>query len=334
MKVQQTDRRPLRDAFTLVELLVVIAIIGILVALLLPAVQSAREAARRTQCLNKLKQWGLAMHLHHDTQGTLPYGATGNVDVGTDDPNYYPRQTWVMYLYPFIEQGNLDALNDLDKSFYEAPFTIQGTMNGLGGQEVSLYKCPSDGFGTDQTTGTYQRRRGNYVVNWGHAKFDGPYNPARLESYPGGPINSGMAPFRFESGRRSQPRKSSFAKIVDGTSSTLMMSEYLISSQPEDLDWRGDILNDEGMFHFQTINTPNSSNPDGIERGFYTEINDPLMPGIAVDRNAQHNAARSRHTGGVNVAFCDGSSRFFSNDVSPLLWVSLGTMNGGEVAGE
>lgn len=334
MKHPKPPTQPTRNAFTLVELLVVIAIIGILVALLLPAVQSAREAARRTQCLNKLKQWGLAMHLHHDSQGTLPFGATGNVGVGVDDPRYYPRQTWVMYLYPFIEQGNLDALNDLDKNFFEPPFTIPGTMNGLGGQEVSLYKCPSDGFGTDQVTGTYQRRRGNYVINWGHARFDGPYSPAQLRPIPGGPLNPGMAPFRFENGRRSEPRKSSFAKIVDGTSSTLLMSEYLISTQPADLDWRGDILNDEGTFHFQTINTPNSSNPDGIEKGFYTEINDPLMPGTPVARSQQHNAARSRHTGGVNVAFCDGGVRFFSDDVSHPLWVSLGTMNGGEVAVE
>ena len=86
----------LRRGFTLVELLVVIAVIVILVALLLPAVQQAREAARRTQCLNTIKQWGLSMHLHHDTNRNLPVGSRDN-----------PRQTWVMYLWPFIEDAGL-----------------------------------------------------------------------------------------------------------------------------------------------------------------------------------------------------------------------------------
>ena len=93
-------------AFTLVELLVVIAIIGVLMALLLPAIQAAREAARRAECVNKLKQWSIAMHLHHDAKGTLPYGATGNTH--PSDPSLtFPHLTWVMYLYPFIEQDSL-----------------------------------------------------------------------------------------------------------------------------------------------------------------------------------------------------------------------------------
>ena len=141
--------------FTLVELLVVIAIIGILVALLLPAVQSARAAARRIQCVNQLKQWGLAMHLHHDVNKELPLGSRSG-----------PRQTWVMHLWPFIELDTLNSQNDLSINFYQPPGTIAGTLDGLTGQYVSFYYCPSD-EGADQTRGTYQRRRGNYVVNWG-----------------------------------------------------------------------------------------------------------------------------------------------------------------------
>jgi prepilin-type N-terminal cleavage/methylation domain-containing protein len=101
--MRSLDRRP-RGAFTLVELLVVIAIIGVLVALLLPAVQAARESARRTQCVNMLKQWGTAMHLYHDSMKQLPAGSRSN-----------PRQTWVMFLWGYIEQGPLAAGNNLKR---------------------------------------------------------------------------------------------------------------------------------------------------------------------------------------------------------------------------
>lgn len=315
------------SAFTLVELLVVIAIIGVLVALLLPAVQAAREAARRAECINKLKQWGIAMHLHHDVYGTLPYGATGFRSPSDSSLNQ-PRLTWVMYLFSYIEQGSIADQNDLSKDFSEPPFTIRNTMDGLGGVAVPLYRCPSDGFGVDLTVGEFQRRRGNYVVNWGHARFDGPFNPLTL---PGGPHD---APFGFENGFRSKPRQTSFSQIVDGTSSTLLMSEYMITNTPEDRDWRGDILNDEGVHHFQTIQTPNSSLPDIIESGFLTPSGVPEMPAEAGPRNRQEVAARSWHPGGVNAALCDGSVTYYTDDVSPDVWLALGTMNGEEVVSE
>ena len=139
----RTYRKCLGSAFTLVELLVVIAIIGVLVALLLPAVQAAREAARRSQCVNQLKQWGLAMQLHHDAQQRLPFGATF-----PDDVYKRPRQTWVVRLWPYIEQGNLSKQFDLKTNFELPPMTISGTLNGLTGQFVPLYYCPSDVTGS------------------------------------------------------------------------------------------------------------------------------------------------------------------------------------------
>src|SRR5687768_718900 len=109
-----------RPGFTLVELLVVIAIIGVPVALLLPAVQAARESARRTQCLNHMKQWALAVHNHHDTLGRLPYGSTNDAH-----PN--KRKTWVMHVWPFIEANNLADKGDPNAAFYVPPYTIAGT---------------------------------------------------------------------------------------------------------------------------------------------------------------------------------------------------------------
>ena len=176
--------------FTLVELLVVIAIIGILVALLLPAIQAAREAARRTQCVNQLKQWGLAMQMYHDVKKQLPFGCT-----------FTPRQTWVMHLWPYIEESSLAEANNLDVDFWVPPVTIAGTLNGLGGKYVALYYCPSD-VGSDQVVGPYQRRRGNYVVNWGSATFGGPFRETDL---------AGVAPFSHIEGRTTNPRKVAFA---------------------------------------------------------------------------------------------------------------------------
>ena len=119
--------------FTLVELLVVIAIIGILIALLLPAVQAAREAARRMQCTNNLKQWGLGMHMFHNSRNQLPLGSRDN-----------PRETWVRYLWGYIEQEHLANRDDLTQAFYQPPCRSRSKLDGLTGQQVPIYDCPSD----------------------------------------------------------------------------------------------------------------------------------------------------------------------------------------------
>ena len=290
--------------FTLVELLVVIAIIGILVALLLPAVQAAREASRRTQCVKNLKQWGIAMHLFHDANGRLPEGASSS-----------PRHTWVMRLWPYIEQRVLTDQNDLTIPFFVAPGTIAYTLDGLTGQYVSLYYCPSDEVGSDQTQGEYQRRRGNYVVNWGNVPYGWPVEEI------------GLAPFSHVKGQANEPRKTELADITDGTANTLMMSETLKAWSEEDNDWRGDIQNDHANFRFHTITTPNTSAPDIIKSGWYRRNSDPLMPAAA--GSWQYYAARSRHPSGVNASMCDGSVRFVTEIIALQTWKDMGSMDGG-----
>lgn len=308
-----TAPRRRRRAFTLVELLVVIAIIGVLVALLLPAVQAAREAARRSQCVNNLKQWGLAMQMYHDANDQLPVAATVK-----------PRQTYVMRIWPFIEQAALAQRNDLKLEFYNPPVTIHNTMNGLGGQALAMYNCPSD-FGVDQTSGTYQRRRGNYMVNWGNVTFGGT-GATLLDK-----VQTGFAPFSNIDCKRETPRIVKFSAITDGLSNTLMMSEYLKAQSSDDNDWRGDIHNDEGVFRFHTIESPNSTVADVIANGWFQNTNDPLMPAVAGSFERQKNAARSRHAGGVNALHCDASVAFYSDGTSPNAWKALGTMDGAEV---
>lgn len=290
--------------FTLVELLVVISIIGILAALLLPAVQAAREAARRNRCVNNLKQWAVAMHLHHDAHGELPAGARSN-----------PRHTWVMQLWPYVEQSVLHGQNDLTIPFYVEPGTIAYTLDGLTGQYVSLYYCTSDGNGSDQTVGRYQRRRGNYVVNWGNVAYGWPVEPG------------GIAPFSHVRGNDREPRPTELADVTDGASKTLLMSETLMAWSNADNDWRGDIQNDHANFRFQTITTPNTSAPDIIKSGWYQRTDDPLMPAAA--GSWQYYAARSRHPDGVNASRCDGSVYFVDETIDLDTWKELGSMNGG-----
>ena len=311
-------RAPARRGFTLVELLVVIAIIGVLVALLLPAVQAARESARRTQCLNNMKQWGIALHNHHDVLGTFPYGSTNDAH-----PNR--RKTWIMFVWPYIEQNTLADQGNPTVPFYNPPYTIHGTLNGLCGKAVPAYLCPSDSAGTrDQSSGTYQRTRGNYMVNWGNALYDD------TRGAPSGTaINANFGPFYHMGGNRATPGESGFRKITDGTSNTLMISESLKAKVATDNDWRGDIHNDDGVFRFHTVITPNSSSPDLISSTtFFTPNNDPKMP-VALG-SPQRAAARSRHPGGVNAVLCDGSVRFVSQNIALTTWMAMGSMAGHE----
>jgi prepilin-type N-terminal cleavage/methylation domain-containing protein/prepilin-type processing-associated H-X9-DG protein len=316
-----------RRAFTLIELLVVIAIIAVLIGLLLPAVQKVREAANRAQCQNNLKQWALAMHNYIDVNHQLPAGAT---DGDGSNAKHTVRQTWVRALWPYVEESNLTSHDDPSKPFYEAPCTITYSLNGLTGVYVPLYYCPSDVVGADldqatTTEGGYDRRRGNYVVNWGPVKY--PLDPDSAKGADvAGWITSPNAPFAHKNNNRSKPLLVKLSSITDGTSNTLLMSEAIKATSHLDNDWRGDIQNDDGVFKFMTILTPNSSAPDYVD--WAIPNSDPLMPVVA---NApQYSAARSRHPGGVNASMCDGSIRFVSNDINVGTWAALGTMNGGE----
>src|SRR5687767_4381072 len=147
-----------RSAFTLIELLVVIAIIAVLIGLLLPAVQKVREAAARLKCQNNFKQIGLALHNYHDANGKFPIGATTT-----------PRRvTWVVFLWPYVEQDAMAKKYDWSRHFYESPNVIENSLDGVCANPVPLYYCPSDRPGSIWKGNQYWFAKSNYLVNWGN----------------------------------------------------------------------------------------------------------------------------------------------------------------------
>jgi hypothetical protein len=232
-----------------------------------------------------------------------------------------------MWVWAYVEQSALAQRNNLNEHFYLPPGTIDYTLNGLCGQKVAIYYCPTDIGTIEQNVGQYQRVRGNYVVNWGNALYDDTRVPPI-----GTAVDKNFGPFFHKGGVRSTPGVVRLTSIADGTSNTLLLSETLIAKASGDVDWRGDIHNDDGVFRFHTVTTPNSSAPDLISStSFFQVDNDPLMP-VALG-NPQRAAARSRHSGGVNAALSDGSIRFVVNGISLQTWMAMGSMAGGEVPG-
>jgi prepilin-type N-terminal cleavage/methylation domain-containing protein/prepilin-type processing-associated H-X9-DG protein len=302
-----------RHGFTLVELLVVIAIIGMLVALLLPAVQAARESGRRMNCQNHLRQWGLAMHNMHTSKNALPEGAQSN-----------PRRVWVVLVWPYVEQGNTYVDFDQTRHFYVPPNTIVNTEEGIYARTAPIYYCPSDRPGAMWKGDPYWRARGNYVINWGNLAV--PYNHRDPVQDP----NLGIAPFGYLDFRsHDMPRTTSFKDFSDGTSNTMLMSEIVMAADDFDFDIRGDMLNDDRPCNqYMTLNTPNT----GIDVSPY--CNSTIYPQNPPCTNAgsqfSHKSARSNHPGGVQVVFGDGHLQFVSESVSLAVWRALGTMNGDE----
>ncbi len=332
--------------FTLIELLVVIAIIAVLIALLLPAVQSAREAARRAQCINNLKQIGLGMHNYQSSNGVLPQGTRGCC-----------WGTWLIPLLPFVEQQalfnawNNSGNNNAKLSTYpsEGLFRYGGPCNiTVSSTRVDAYNCPSDG-NNDRTAGVIVLGRSvrsqNYVVNFGNitmqqGSFNGavfvPYfmDNGRQYAFLGAPFSDIGAPLpdvTAATGQATMGGGVDFASITDGLSNTMMTSEVVVGVSGATLDLRG-FSHWAYAANFTGFLPPNSSKPDWMQSSGYCNypaLNNP--PCIGGADGVVIIGARSRHSGGVNVGFCDGSVRFVKNSVSQPTYQALSSSQGGEV---
>ena len=320
-----------RDGFTLVELLVVIAIIGILISLLLPAVQAAREAARRSQCTNNLKQASLAIHNYHDTHKSLPMGVWGCC-----------WGTYIVPILPFIEQNTLAdkyvgaGYNDVRSV---APAGYGSSVNWpVTRTQLATLTCPSD-----SNTASLSLYNGvtfhNVVANFGNTTLDrttpfGTDTNGNPNVYGGAPFVASLGwsigdSIQPDIGTKATPAFVTFSGILDGLSNTLLFSETI---QGKGGDLRG-FAWWHGGSHFETYNPPNSASPDRMESPGYCKLTDALNPPCTFASpkgTEQQVSARSRHPGGVNASLCDGSVRFVSNTIHLDTWRWLGTAHGKE----
>ena len=300
-----------RRGFTLIELLVVIAIIAVLIALLLPAVQQAREAARRTQCKNNLKHIGLAMHNYHDTYNSFPIGT-----------NSCCWGTWMIAVMPFMELGNVSDLYvfsgalgaDSDIRYGQEP-----NLTNVTSKRYPAFLCPSDSpsYPTrgQNDEGNYVNISGhNYVVNFGATTRS--QNTHNTVTFQGAPFGD--------------RKVTKMGEISDGTSNTLLVAE-IQQGQGNLEDYRG-LVWWNGSATFTGYLPPNSPEPDHIQ-GSCNSLPNQNLPCIG-SASPWYLASRSKHTGGVQAALGDGSVRFISESVNLNTWRNLASSKDGQPIGE
>ena len=310
-----------RAAFTLVELLVVIAIIGVLVALLLPAVQSARAAARRADCTNRIKQLGLAAHIFHDANGRFPMGTETDAA-----PKIFGSRfvNWTHSLWPYIEQAALHQ-----QWHHNQGWNTKGNIE-LSKTYMPFLHCPADTSGgfTVKEENIFEWSRNNYVACYSAdgnmVEPDAPHDRDQCNNDPR--VNPSVV-----SGKRAlfnMNVERSFKSIVDGTSNTVAFSE-LIQGPHDSRDTRGYWW---GWFGHQYthLRSPNSPLPDRTLNSFCDDTKSPCT-GNSTCWSTVINAARSYHAGGVNVCLADGSVQFVVDSVDQLAWEGLASINGEEV---
>lgn len=294
-------RESVRPAFTLVELLVVIAIIGILLGLLLPAVQQVREAARRTACLNKLRQLGLAMHHHQDSWEYLPSGF-----------EWPDRTLWSARLLPFLEQKNL-----YDTLQFGAPWD-SGPNADACGVPLDIFRCPSaDLPPAVDFEGIPNRQPCSYL---GCAS-----GIAQAESGTVGPL-AGEVDL---DGVLYHNSRVVIEKIRDGSSNTVAAGEALSDYNVTGIDFNG---NNQAVDHWYIGSTDQLAGINASECLGSTGCPINAFQDDLLDIDQKELCFSSRHPGGAQVVFADGHARFVRESIDRKVWSAVGTRQNGEIA--
>lgn len=332
--------KSLRRGFTLIELLVVIAIIAILIALLLPAVQQAREAARRTQCRNNLKQLGLALHNYHDVYNMFPKGA------------YWPStgsgwhgHSWVVSILPYVDQTPLFNTWNMNVTY------DNGANATARNSKIAAFVCPSDRpYGGAQPGNNYAGCTGSAWNNWGG-----------MSATAVGSVSNGII---------TQGREMNFRDITDGSSNVVILGELLKGDNNQNATSDSDIVRNPTNPTFANNDFPTAAElatEGAVLNGLSTTAEGSLSAcgsdwtspyphqtlfntaatpnwrfrsaaygggfGLCADRSSIA-PARSRHTGGAHVAMGDGTVRFISENIDTLLWQRAGARADGNPLGD
>jgi prepilin-type N-terminal cleavage/methylation domain-containing protein/prepilin-type processing-associated H-X9-DG protein len=303
-------RQPRSRGFTLVELLVVIAIIGILVALLLPAVQAAREASRRMRCGSQLRQIGIAIHNYHDIYQRFPAGA---ISFGPccNSPSF---TSWTISLLPYLELGTLENRYDYDQA-NELPVN-----QFVREQFVSIYSCPSDpnpktlGRPASGPGAFLNYMPGNYRGVGGRSDGVGWWDAyPQYTSLP----DAWRGVFHLVDGRGLGYER--FAAVTDGTSNTWMVGEYATRTSPR-----------RRTFWAYSYGSYNRSDAVPEARTLWGDYDRcALTPGAGAHEPCNRGWG-SFHPGGVNFLLCDGSARFVPQNIDAQMFAQMATIGGGE----
>jgi prepilin-type N-terminal cleavage/methylation domain-containing protein/prepilin-type processing-associated H-X9-DG protein len=353
-----------RRGFTLIELLVVIAIIAVLIALLLPAVQAAREAARRTQCVNNMKQMGLAIHNYLSTNGSFPMGASSAIYDATGVYNVKQNMSLHAALLPFLEQTQIANAINFSFGCEDSNTVLCYLVNSTGtNAKIAAFCCPSDpnaGIPDHNNTSNTNNYYGcvGTTTTFSQIGTDAPYANLNVKS-----INmptTGLFGYQLANGIQT---------CVDGTSNTIAFAEAVVGNQTQSSTSKHlGVINVAGVQPYEALDVSSlgvaavrtalaacstawqtGSNPD-LQRGenwahgsmcmtLFNTVGTPNLNGdqwtycarIGSGSRSDFNNADSYHPGGVNVTMADGAVKFIKDSVNISTWMALGTKSGGEI---